>query len=174
LLGLYACALLRERGVEHVLCIDIQEQRLKQVHRFGGVAVDGHPEHYPKSREKIIAVAERGVDAVLEVAGTATLVPEGIRLLRPGGYYGFVGMVHPQTQLDLTGEQVIRKCLTIYGIHNYSPWHLDQAVQFLEQTAHKYPYESLVSPPFSLTDLESAIQMAQTQQWGRVSVRALE
>ena len=47
LLGLYACALLRERGVEHVLCIDIQQQRLEQIQLFGGIAVDGRRHESP-------------------------------------------------------------------------------------------------------------------------------
>ena len=172
LLGLYACALLRERGVEHVFCVDIQEQRLAQIERFGGIPIDGRAEHYPQSRERILAVAEYGLDAVLEVAGVAALIPEGIRLLRSGGYYGLVGMVHPNTQLALTGEQIIRKNLTLYGIHNYAPWHLEEAVQFLQSSIDKYPFESLVSPPFPLAKLEQATRMAQTQEWGRVSVRA--
>ncbi len=172
LLGLYTCALLHERGVPHVFCIDIQEERLAQVSAFGGIPINGQPAHYPKSRGEILAVAKHGVDAVLEVAGAAALVPEGIRLLRVGGYYGFVGMVHPNSQLDLTGEQIIRKCLTIYGIHNYSPWHLDQAIQFLADTVDKYPYQTLVSPPYALADLPAAIEVAQAQKWFRVSVQA--
>lgn len=39
--------------------------------------------------------------------------------------------------------------------------HLEQAVQFLEQTQHKYPYESLVSPPFDLADLTEAFAAKQ-------------
>ena len=80
-------------------------------------------------------------------------------------------MVHPHTQLDLTGEQIIRKCLTIYGVHNYAPCHLDRAIQFLEQTVRKYPYPVLVSPPFPLIELDSAIQVAQAKDWHRVSVK---
>ena len=116
-------------------------------------------------------MAPQGVDAVIEVAGVAALVPEGIRLLRPGGYYCLVGMVHPNSRLDLTGEQIIRKCLTIYGIHNYGPQHLDRAVQFLEQTGDKYPYASLVSAPVPLQHLTDGIKLAKTQQWSRVSVQ---
>ncbi len=172
LLGLYACSLLHARGVPYIFCVDIQEKRLAYVTAFGGIPIDGQPAHYPKAREKIQAVAENGVDAVLEAAGVASLVPEGIRLLRVGGYYGLVGMVHPHSQLDVTGEQIIRKCLTIYGIHNYAPWHLDQAVQFLADTVNQYPYQNLVSPPYNLADLPAAIEMAQSQEWIRVSVQA--
>ena len=171
LLGLYACALLRGRGVENVFVVEVQEGRLEAIAAFRGIAIDGRPEHYPQGREKILALAAGGVDTVLEVAGEASLIPEGVSLLRPGGFYGFVGMVHPQTRLDLTGEQVIRKCLTIYGVHNYAPWHLDRAINFLQQTYGEYPYESLVSPPFPLAELENALSESQAKKWGRVSVR---
>ncbi len=111
------------------------------------------------------------MDAVIELAGSSSLVAEGIRLLRPGGYYGFVGMVHPDTDLNLTGEQVIRKCLTIRGVHNYSPRHLDEAVAFLDRTAGSYPYESLVSPPYQLSHIVKAVQAAEERQFPRMAVR---
>ena len=174
LLGVYSCALLKERGVEHIFCIDVNQARLAQATRFGGIAIDGRPERYAQTRCQIEEIAPGGVDAVLEVAGVSALVPEGVRLLRPGGFYAFVGMVHPGTALDLTGEQIIRKCLTIRGVHNYSPGHLERAVEFLGQTAAKYPYAALVSPPHPLAALEEAVQLAQTQQYFRVSVQPQE
>jgi hypothetical protein len=36
-------------------------------------------------------------------------------MLKPGGIYLFIGMVHPHSQLNITGEQIIRKCLMIKG-----------------------------------------------------------
>ena len=40
----------------------------------------------------------------------AAQVPEGVKLARVGGYYGFVGMVAPNSKLDrITGEMIIRK-----------------------------------------------------------------
>ncbi|MBT4498048.1 MAG: alcohol dehydrogenase catalytic domain-containing protein [Gemmatimonadetes bacterium] len=174
LLGIYTCALLCERDVERIFCLDVQETRLARVTAFGGIPLDGSPERYPDSRSQIEAAAPHGVDAVVEMAGSAGLVPEGVRLLRPGGAYIFVGMVHPGTHLELTGEQIIRKCLTIRGVHNYSPLHLDGAVAFLEETAGRYPYESLVGPPFPLDELEQAVQAARTREHFRVSVRPVK
>jgi putative phosphonate catabolism associated alcohol dehydrogenase len=171
LLGLYVCALLRDRGVPHVFCVDVLEQRLAKVASFGGIPVNGRHERYDGSLGQILDAAPDGVDAVLETAGVAALVPEGIRLLRPGGTYVLVGMVHPNTKLEMTGEQVIRKCLSIHGVHNYAPEHLTQAVRFLDRTVGRLPYESLVSPPVPLADLDQGFRMAQTQQWHRVSVQ---
>jgi len=172
LLGLYGCALLRERGVSRIFCVDVSPDRLARVSQFGGIPVDGRPENYAQQREEILKSAPRGVDAVLEVAGVAALVKEGIRLLRPGGIYELVGLVHPDSQLNVTGEEIIRKCLTLHGTHNYAPWHLDEAVAFLERTRDLYPYETLVSPPFLLADLPNAFTEAGARHWPRVSVRA--
>lgn len=171
LLGVYGCALLLEAGVANVFCVDVQESRLAHVAKFGGIPVDGRSDHYSKACEAIQAVAPHGVDAVLEVAGVSALVPEGIRLLRAGGTYGFVGMVHPHSKLELTGEQVIRKHLTLFGIHNYGPTHLDEAIAFLARTYNDYPYDDLVSPPMPLTALDEAVEVAHQGKWHRVAVQ---
>ena len=86
---------------------------------------------------------------MFELAGAAELVPAGVRLLRPGGYYSLAGMVHEDSALDITGEQIIRKCLTVRGVHNYHPDHLDKAVRLLSRSAGHYPFEDLVIPPSS-------------------------
>lgn len=172
LLGIYGCALLHERGVEQIYCVDIHPDRLRLVSAFGGIPVDARRE----TAEDRIATFRRatgdGVDAVLEVAGVPEVVPEGIRLLRPGGYYALIGLVHPRSQLDLTGEQLIRGQVTLFGIHNYAPAHLDEAIRFLETTIDRYPYADLVSPPLPLAELEQAVALARTQTWHRVAVRS--
>ena len=45
--------------------------------------------------------------------------PEGMRVIKPGGHYTLVGLVHPNSQLDVTAEQIIRKCLTFRGMMVY-------------------------------------------------------
>jgi putative phosphonate catabolism associated alcohol dehydrogenase len=172
LLGLYGCALLRQRGVEQVFCVEIDPIRLGLASCFGTTPIDGRPENYGEARKEIMAAAPDGVDAVIEVAGVSALVPEGVALVRPGGAYIFVGMVHPESVLCLTGEQVIRKCLTIRGVHNYGPAHLDEAVRFLAATVDRYPYDSLVGPTFPLEHLERAIEEAAGQRAVRVGVKA--
>ena len=171
MLGLFACAVLHNRGLRKLFCIDTNKKRLALVSSFGGIPIDARRSGYKQEQRKILNAAPVGVDAVLEVAGVAELVPEGIQLLRTGGHYGFVGMVHPHSHLDLTGEQIIRKCLTIQGTHNYSHCHLEASIRFLEKTIQSYPYGRLVSPPFPLIDLKDAIHEAESQKYCRVSVK---
>ena len=163
LLGLYSCALLARRGVKRVYCIDINPERRALSAAFGAIPI--------AAIDELLARERAGVDAVFELAGVSALVDDGITALRPGGFYAFVGMVHPDTHIGVTGEQIIRKCLTIRGVHNYSPRHLDEAVAFLQQTAGQHPYDELVSPPLSLSDLQDAVDLARTQRFARVSVR---
>ena len=161
LLGIYGCSILKGRGWRRVLVSDPNPVRRALVAGFGGE---------PLSPEEAADLPTSGVDAVLEVAGHAGVVPEGIRLLRPGGSYDWIGMVHPDTALDITGESVVRKCLTLRGTHNYGPRHLHQAVQYLATFPGSDPWESLVSPAFDLSRLAEAFDCARSASWPRVSV----
>ncbi len=111
------------------------------------------------------------IDCVIEVCGNPDVVPAAMKLLKPGGAYVFAGMVHPGSKLEITGEQIIRKCLTIRGVHNYEAIHLRQAVDFLEKTVKKFPYDELVAAKhYSLSDLTEAIEVAKLKVYPRVCV----
>ena len=166
MLGLYGCALLRERGVGHVFCVDVNPERVDMAAQFGVTAINLN-----SNERDALESAAGGVDAVIEATGNAAAVRQGIRLLRPGGIYVLVGMVHPESKLDLTGEDLIRKCLTVVGVHNYAPQHLDEAVRFLGETWGRYPYERLVSRPYSLAELPAALHVARRGNWHRVAVQ---
>jgi putative phosphonate catabolism associated alcohol dehydrogenase len=156
LLGLHGCALLRTAGVPRVLVADTDAARLARVADFGGEAT--------RSGD----VATGSADVVIEAAGTPCLVKEGLRLLRPGGHYLFVGMVHPDSMLEVSGEAIIRGCVSVRGFHNYAPRHLDRAVAFLSESP--LPWASLVSPPLSLESLAEAFTLSATRRWARVAV----
>jgi putative phosphonate catabolism associated alcohol dehydrogenase len=162
LLGLFGCSLLRERGWQRVVVVDTNPARLELAPAFGGEpalnSAHGH-------------VAAGTVDAVMEATGSAAVIAEGIELLRPGGQYQLVGLVHPDSRLDLTGEIIIRKCLTIRGTHNYAPGHLAAAIEFLNHQGRNLPWNRLVSPPLPLESLDTAIALARSGRWPRVAVR---
>ncbi|XP_031558036.1 sorbitol dehydrogenase-like [Actinia tenebrosa] len=164
LLGVYGCVLLKEAGYDQVYCSDIDSRRLETVIKFGAIPV--------LSGESGVDFPEdNSVDVVIEVCGQRSVVSEGMKKIRIGGTYILIGMVHPDSKLDmLTGEQIIRKCLTIKGFHNYGPSHLDKAVSLLANTANKYPYEELLSLSFPLADINNAVAMATKQTYLRVCI----
>jgi putative phosphonate catabolism associated alcohol dehydrogenase len=158
LLGLHGCALLRAAGVDRVIVTDTDPTRLARVRAFGGEPAD------------LADLPTHGVDLVVEATGDPAAVTEGLRVLRPGGSYTLVGMVHPQSALHVTGEAIVRGCLTMRGVHNYAPNHLDEAVAYLGTCS--LPWASLVSPPLPLARLDDAFALAATRQWARVAVSA--
>lgn len=157
LLGLHGCALLRAAGVQRVIVVDTDAARLARVAEFGGEA------------SMTADVASRSADVLIEAAGVPSIVKEGLRMLRPGGHYLFVGMVHPDSALEITGEAIIRGCVNLRGFHNYAPRHLDRAVAFLSEST--LPWASLVSPPLPLEQLEEGFALSATRRWARVAVR---
>ena len=52
-----------------------------------------------RAQAAIRARAARGVDVVVEMAGRPEVVSEGVKLLRNGGHYSFVGMVRARARL---------------------------------------------------------------------------
>jgi putative phosphonate catabolism associated alcohol dehydrogenase len=166
LLGLYGCALLRDRGVPDVFCTEVDPRRLELIERFGGTAIDA------TQRDKAMDELGGRVDAVFEVAGVKELIPEGLALLRPGGFYGLVGLVHPDSALAITAEDLIRKCITLRGIHNYAPAHLRSAIAFLERKVNELPFDDLVAAPLDLSQLDQAFSRARNREEIRVSVCA--
>ena len=162
LLGLFGCALLRQKGWQRVVVVDTNPARLELVPAFGGEpALNSAHDH----------AAAGTVDVVIEATGWAAVISEGIELLRPGGRYQLVGLVHPDSRLELTGEIIIRKCLTIQGTHNYGPRHLGAAVEFLTEQVRSLPWERVVSSPFPLESLEAALALARSGSWPRVAIR---
>jgi putative phosphonate catabolism associated alcohol dehydrogenase len=156
MLGLHLCALLRSAGVERVLVVDSDNARRERAREFGGEPCDSAD------------IEARVADVVIDVAGAPSLVPGGIRQLRPGGHYLLAGMVHPDSALGLTGEALIRGCITMRGVHNYAPRHLDRAVAFLRDST--LPWASLVSPPLPLERLDDGFALASTRRWARVAL----
>ncbi|MCB9869278.1 MAG: alcohol dehydrogenase catalytic domain-containing protein [Planctomycetes bacterium] len=167
LLGLYTCALLREAGAESVLCIEPAPARQALAERFGATPIDGGD--LDRATEEVLQRVGPA-DVVLEMAGVRAVLTQGMRLLRNGGFYGLVGLVHPDSDLPIRAEDVIRRCLTLRGVHNYAPRHLDAAVAFLSRNATRLPFDELVSPPFPLTELAAAFDAARERTWARVGV----
>lgn len=169
LLGLYTCALLKEIGVPQIYCLEVDENRFTMIEKFGGVPVNA--QNTQKANQYILNHSKEEVDVVIEVAGVKELISQGIKLLRPGGEYILVGLVHPDSELGITAEQIIRKCISIKGVHNYSPKHLDEAVAFLERNINVFPFNELISPPNSIEEINKAMVIAKSNKWSRVSIK---
>jgi alcohol dehydrogenase len=169
LLGLTACAMARANGARTVLCCDLDEQRLERASRFGA---DRACLAEPTALADVVrqTTAGRGVDLALELSGSAAAVEAGLGLLRIGGRHVWVGTVAPTRPVALDPETVVRRQLTIHGVHNYAPEDLADAVTFLAREHGRYPFGELVAEVFPLEQAAEAFRRAQDVSIVRVGI----
>jgi putative phosphonate catabolism associated alcohol dehydrogenase len=154
LLGLTACAMAASRGAAQVIGVDVSPERLAMARQFGATHVCG-----PKEAESLVCSTTNGfgVDAVIECSGATPAVEAMLPLLRLGGRLVLVGSVFPSEGIPISPERIVRRNLTLVGVHNYRPADLLTAVQFLEKSGETYPFASLVSAWYPLDQIDAAV-----------------
>jgi putative phosphonate catabolism associated alcohol dehydrogenase len=169
MLGLTACAMAHTARAAHIIICDPDSDRRELARSFGATAVES-----AIVRELALAVEvateDRGVDVALELAGVADAVSAGLKLTRVGGTLILAGTVSPTPSVALYPETVVRRMLTIRGVHNYAPRDLGAALDFLAGPGKAYPFAELVQQKFALDDVEQAFEFAHANRGGRVAV----
>jgi len=163
MLGIYACAVARQRGASQVVVVEPLAERIKTCLRFG--ADDAlSPEDFSAGRDEEF-------DVTLDTSGNLLAMQAGLKALATGGIAIWLGAVYPQSPLGVDTETVVRKLLTIRGLHNYNETDFRQAIQFMEENHACYPFTSLVEKVFSLEDVEEAINFAKQHKPYRVGLQ---
>jgi alcohol dehydrogenase len=112
----------------------------------------------------------RGADIVLELAGVAPTVEAALTLVRTGGTVLLAGTVAPVGPAAFDPERVVRRMLTIRGVHNYHPRDLATALAFLAGPGREFPWQSLVAAEYPLDQAEEAFAAAHAHPGMRVAV----
>ena len=156
LLGLTACAMARAQGASEVVCLDTNPARLARSESFGATRLVS-----PNDLASVLAATtdRRGADVALELSGSPEACESLLGSLGLGGCLILVGAVFPTRPVPLLMEQVIRRHLTVTGIHNYAPRHLQQAVAFLDQQ-RQFPFDAVVTDWLPLSDANRAFELA--------------
>jgi len=162
LLGLYGAALAKGRGARLVVGIDPVPARRALAARFGvDLALDPDALGEEALVERVRAACRPdGADAALEVCGAPEVVPAGLRTLRIGGTYVIAGLVNPGATFPLDGNLVLRRWITLRGVHNYHPRHLVQAADFVAASRRRFPFHDLVEGRYPLADAGRAMRDA--------------
>jgi putative phosphonate catabolism associated alcohol dehydrogenase len=171
MLGLSATALAATRGAAEVLVCDVDPNRLQQASRFGATQAISVAEGTEALSAAIQdRTAGRGVDLAIELSGSPASIAAGLAELRIGGRYVLVGSVFPSPDIPVSAEWIVRRWLSIHGVHNYAPRDLATAIAFLAEAHAQYPLAELVSQSFPLEQAEAAFQYAIEKRPHRVAV----
>ena len=159
---MYGCAIAKARGARKVIGLDAVPARLEMAKLFGA---DETIDVRSMDEEELVAYVRAlcppdGADVAMEVCGLASVVPTGISMLRVGGRYVIGGLVNPKDTFKLDGNELLRKLITLKGVHNYHPRHLIQALDFVMANRTRFPFKDMVDSKFSLDDLDEAFAKA--------------
>jgi len=171
MLGLTAAAMAAAGGASEVIVSDRLIERLRRAYSFGATQTASVDEGDATLRRIVVErTSGRGVDIAVDMSGAPAAMETGMKLLRIGGRYVWVGAVFPERPLSISAETVVRGILSIQGVHNYVPEDLAAALKFLREFHERFPFEALVSETFGLEEADAAFGRASREDVLRVAV----
>lgn len=172
LLGLYAAALAKARGARLVIGLDMVPARRDLGLKFGCDKVFD-PSAMPEAElvKKVRTLCKPdGADAVIEVCGYPEVIPAGIQMLRTGGRYVLGGVVNPDSFVCIDVNLILRKLITLRGVHNYHPRHLIEALDFVMVNRNRFPFKDLVDGKYRLEQVGQAMKDAEERKVLRAAI----
>jgi len=172
-LGVFACAMAKAAGAASVVAVDPQETCRERALVFGAdAAFDARQDNLVAALRD--ATEGLGFDVVLELAGVTPSVATALAAVRIGGTAILVGSVAHCESLPVDPEQIVRRMITLRGVHNYHPSDLQAAVDFLAGPGSRFPFDSLVVESYPLGQVEAAFRSAHAHPGERVCVNCEE
>jgi putative phosphonate catabolism associated alcohol dehydrogenase len=171
MLGTIACAMAKHANAKKVIAFDQDQKRATNALSFGADHAIGSEMLESTANDAGISNAlEGGVDILLEFTGQPKAIMAAIAQLNVGGKAILVGSTFRQEDIRINAEMIIRKLLTIQGLHNYNEKDLIAAVAFMEAASHLYKFESFVEKGFSLSETTAAFEYAVKNNPYRVGI----
>ncbi|WP_233201930.1 alcohol dehydrogenase catalytic domain-containing protein [Cryobacterium sp. Y11] len=175
MLGVTACAMATDAGAL-VVVSDPDAIRRQLALAFGAAAVadPSAPCESPTGVASVLAALQDAGAAeptiALELSGARSAVQTTIDLIGTGGVVVLVGSVSPGEHVALDPESIVRRLITLRGVHNYTPGDLQTAVDYLRGAWHRHPFSALVGTTFPLEKADAALALAATARYPRVGI----
>jgi threonine dehydrogenase-like Zn-dependent dehydrogenase len=162
--GLSAIALARLAGASTVFAVGDPPSRLTLAREMGADRVFELSATTPS--ERLAAVRDRsygeGVDVVIEAAGSARAIEEGVTLVRDGGRYVVAGHYTDVGPSTINAHQHInRKHLEIRGCWGSEVRHFREALKLLEKHAATIPWRAIGGRTYQLNSINQALADAE-------------
>lgn len=175
MLGVTAAAFADDAGAKSVVVCDPDTRRLAQATSFGEtIGVESHGDLDELKRRLESACGSAAFDVVFEISGAPAAVATALAAGDIGARIVLVGSVLPSPAVPLDPEAVVRRCLSISGVHNYAPGDLRTAVDFLQRSHTRYPFAEIVERRFPLQQANQAVDWAAHERPLRVAVQPWE
>ncbi len=172
MLGIYAACYLRENGYTRVAVVDTNDERLQIAKQFGATHTFNPDETSVAEIDAVLKelTAGRGADLGVEVSGATIGIPSLITWLGIGGRCLTLGYVYPNAHISVDAHQIVTKCITFRGVHNYHHTALGKALGFVEEVRTRYPFGELIGKTYPLGEINTAFMDAMNQKSPRIAI----
>lgn len=164
MLGLTAISYLRAIGVTDVVASDVDADRRALAAKLGAVAAA--PRELPAAVRD--TTGGEGATVAIDFSGANAALRSALEVLAIGGRLGLVGSVFPTPALQLVPEDLVRRLITVVGVHNYAAADLVEAVRFLADSAEPDLFAGFVTGAYRLDQLGEAVEFAVAKRPPRV------
>lgn len=164
--GLSAIALAKLAGARMVIAIGAPADRLQLARDMGAEVVLDLALPPSERLERVRALTGgHGPDIVIEAAGSARAVEEGLTLVRDGGRYVIAGHYTNAGPSTINAhEQINRKHLEIRGCWGSEPTHFVRALDLLAAHASRIPWRAIGAKVYALDELNEALADAEAMR----------
>lgn len=157
-LGLFLTAMARRAGAREVVMVGGTAARLALARSLGATQVLDRNSTSVTDRRQVVLdlTGGRGADIVYEAVGTASVVAEGLGLVRPGGAYVSAGFGQPGGTFPLDPfRDIVRKNVRFLGVWVSDTAHAEQALGLI--LAEPKTFAPIVSHRFPLAQATQAL-----------------
>ena len=164
--GLCAIALAALAGASTIVALGAPDDRLALARRMGAtLAIDIRTTTPARRLEMVLdATHGEGGDVVIEAAGAAAAIAEGLDLTRVGGRYVIAGHYTDVGEATINAHrQINRKHLEIRGCWGSEPRHFLRALSVLERHP-EIPFRDIGARTYGLAALNDALADAEAMR----------
>lgn len=171
-LGITCAAMCREAGANWIGAADITGKRLQEARAFGVNDIFDLAEgNIPLKAHLQANLPSKGVDVVFDMSGSVDAMQTGLDCLAVGGVAVWIGAVFPTPGITIDPEKIIRRLLSIRGLHNYNYADFEYAFDFMVAHWQHYPFREAIEKEFPLTQTQQAFSYAVNNKPLRVGIR---
>jgi L-iditol 2-dehydrogenase len=171
--GLSAIALARIAGASLIIAIGGPADRAPLATAMGAdLVLDLEPTTPDERRAQVRSLTrDRGVDIIIEAAGSARAFEEGFGLVRDGGAYVIAGhYTNVGASTVNAHEHINRKHLDIRGCWGSEVRHFTQALTLLSRHSQTVPWAQIGATTFGLDELNEALADAEALRFSKALV----
>ncbi|SHL35718.1 alcohol dehydrogenase [Chitinophaga jiangningensis] len=170
-LGITCAAMCKSAGAAMVIGADIAPGRLATATQFGADKVMNLASDAALITKQLQDFPRKGIDVVFDMSGSPEAMELGLAHLAVGGTAVWIGAVFNTRPLQINPESIIRRLITIKGLHNYNFEDFNYAMTFLENNWQRYPFEQAIEKEFELAEAQQAFTYAVQEKPLRVGLR---